>query len=59
MSYVCEWCEKTHDNEFSRTCPECDFERESGSLEECEECEEFFMPGKKECECEPLSAAAE
>ena len=31
--YTCEACSAPHDNEFSLTCPPCDFERESGDLE--------------------------
>ena len=31
--YECVCCDKTHTNEFSLTCEECDSERESGTLE--------------------------
>jgi hypothetical protein len=31
--YTCEACGKAHRNEFSRTCADCDSERESGELE--------------------------
>ena len=32
MSYDCEICGRSHDNEFSLTCEECDIERESGDI---------------------------
>ena len=41
MSYTCEWCEKKHTQEFSRTCPDCDIERQN-DVHECEQCEQFY-----------------
>ncbi len=42
MTYTCEWCGKQHTQEFSRTCPDCDIERESGDVHECKECEQLY-----------------
>ena len=50
--YTCEWCAKPHANEFSRTCSECDFEREGGDLHECKECEQLFEPPGNPDGCE-------
>ena len=31
--WECEVCKKKHSQEFSRCCPDCDLDRESGDLE--------------------------
>jgi hypothetical protein len=46
QTFTCEYCQKQHTNESSRTCEDCDHDREHGgevTLNECLGCEEFYV----------------
>lgn len=40
--WECEWCNRKHSSEFSRTCGICNFLLMSGGLNECAFCEQFY-----------------